>query len=290
MHRTASAAFDMESITLTAAALTAALLASPAFSADGDLCRDPKVMRPTRRAPCRSEPILYRVDGNVGDAALAVVTTGFRREYDTGYPVLAHFLRTPEGEVIVLGAFPPSRSVIAQHRIYEQLGYNVAYGGGTARTDQSLFYDRLIERMSDAYCLVYRMRTPFVGEFHDCNGAGRPGGEVGYAPGTITVTAAGKAACGVVAAETGRRCETNGVEVIYNAIRRDADGRLHYRVVTRRQLRSFPALKEKTSYGWATPTEYEERTYRIDASDGRVSLLDKSVKCTPRCKPLPPGL
>jgi len=252
-----------------------------------DLCAHPELMLVAKGAHCRGEPILYRLNGRTEAAELATVTTGYRRDFDVMSPLLIYFLRTPDGKVIPLGAFPPARSH-APSRIYQQLQYNPALGGGLARTNASNFYDRLIEKGSDQYCMVYRMKSPFTGEFYDCDGQANPGGRIGYAPATIAPADAGRRICELVAAETSQVCGNNSVEVIHNSLQRDADGHVSYRIVPRRRIRDYPELKETTSYGYSVPVEYEQRTYALDSSTGKVSFLGReSMLCGEKCKPLP---
>ena len=265
--------------------LSAGLFICSALWADTDVCSDPEV---AKKGQCRSESVLYRKNGQVRNATLATVTTGYKRAYDVIEPVQIYFLRIADGEHIALASFPPARSH-APRLIYEQLGRPVPVGGGLARTNPaSFFYDRLIEEFSGQFCAVYQMKAPFVGEFVDCDGRGNPGGKLGYMPGIITPSEASRSVCDFVATETSQRCDNHSVGVIYNAMQRDPDGQVYYLVVSRRRIRAFPELKEMTSYGSSIPVEYEERTYRVEANNGELSLLSQSsMLCSTTCEPLP---
>jgi hypothetical protein len=240
-----------------------------------------------KKEHCRSEAILYRSNGQVINAALVTVVTGWKRSYDVISPILVYYLQVGGNRLIALNSFPLVRSS-APRRIYEQLEYGAEPAGGLARINPNVFYDRLIEQLSGQYCIVYQMKSPFTGEFIDCDGQGAPGGKLGYLPGTVTAREASRKVCNFVANETSQRCENNGVGVLYNSIQREADGHLYYHVVARRRVRAFPELIEKTNYGSSVPVEYEERTYRVDSKSGDLSLLGRtSMLCSTSCKPLP---
>ena len=263
-----------------------------------ELCKASEVIAALKRSPlyedvslpksegaaCRSSQYLYRSEGTVRRISVARISTGIGIQGDVAWETFQYFLRTPEGQVINLGDFPPIR---VNDSVYERIGYALAWGGGLVGTDSSIFCDRIIERHLDRYCMIYRMKGVFIGEFRDCDGRNLEG-TASYKPGVITQREAATRLCNRISAETSQPCEWSSISIIGNALLRAPDGSYQYHLVARRRVREYPELKETTGGISNVPVEYDERTYRMDARTGGLSLVHEEAKlCGATCKPLP---
>ncbi|APV50068.1 hypothetical protein BWI17_10445 [Betaproteobacteria bacterium GR16-43] len=226
-------------------------------------------MRATREpVECRASRILFRTEGRVDTATLAILGANARSR--------TFFLQTPEGELIPLG---PMRALVQDQRgrVVRELGLGESNAGPSSR-----LFDALLEKAANGYCVVYRMKPPYSGEFKDCDGAGNPGGAIGYAPGITTAKGAFKAVCDLVAGPD-KPCTSDGVQVMAPEVQYDPNGAMYYAIRTVERVGTFLDRK----------SQYEVRNYRVDAQGGVVTLLRKSAEeCTvgSTCTPLPGGI
>jgi hypothetical protein len=260
-----------------------ATVACGSATAFSDLCKDPELLHQTPVKDCRSERVLYRSNGVTDHATIAAVVTGYQRRHDVISRNVAYFVRLPSGQLVRADNLPyPSDYTIlpAQRRILQLLGI------GPQSAAWNDLYDRIVEEASSQFCMIYRMKPPFVGEIQDCDGR-NPQGSVAYAPQAISAREASRTICRLIESETSQPCGNNSVSIISTRFVRDGDGGAHYRLVARRRIREYPELKETTSYGSSIPVEYDERTYRFHIGTGQISLLSQSaLLCSSRCRPM----
>lgn len=165
--------------------------------------------------------------------------------------------------------------------VLSELKIHAATAGGTGFMQENWFFKKSL--MIDEYgklCIKHSMLSPFSGVALHCTGE-RPKGHISYLSGAITWADASEKICKLIAEDTKQKCERNNVYVTQNLVRRSEDGRFYYQITSQRFVRSFPELKKKTSYGWAIPVEYENRTYKIDALDGAITHIETSTICGP---------
>jgi hypothetical protein len=189
-------------------------------------------------------------------------------------------IEPPAGVAVAQEVRQAPRRSPALQRLFQQLGWEWSRAGGLAGADLSLFFDERAEQRPQGRCYVYRMKHPFTGELAQCGE--RVVGQVAYAPGVLSWTAAGQRICALVAAETGTPCGNNGVEILRNTLRREA-GALHYRVDVRRYVQARPELARARN----VPVEYERRTYQLPLDGRRPALLRQERQlCAATCVPL----
>jgi len=213
--------------------------------------------------------ILYRLDGVITRATLAAITT-MQNRGDHWTPTYEHFLRTTDNRVIPIGKGLFLSNARTELLLLQQLGINAAQAGGLNGMDFAVFDDKLIEKVSDNYCVTYQMKPPFAGALHDCAGSTMPIGSVGYIPVALRAREAIQRACGQVFTETQRKCQNNDIDPLFNVTERDAQGNLYFVVTLRRYLRTRHDLATQNS----VPVEYDYLVYRVDAISGTVSLLE----------------
>ncbi|HSI25100.1 MAG TPA: hypothetical protein VK952_05715, partial [Methylotenera sp.] len=134
---------------------------------------------------------------------------------------------------------------------------------------------------------VYRMKKPFEGELAECDEGFSS--TVGYGKNMISSKSAGLKICELVAMGMSKRCENNGVEIIFNAIQRDAQGRLKYKIIARVRVAAHPELTVRSPLGHvvSVPVEYEERIYSMDIEGKDWMMTDQSwMLCGGPCKRL----
>jgi hypothetical protein len=143
--------------------------------------------------------------------------------------------------------------------------------------DGSLFYDRIVDLDSEDRCVLFRLKSPFMGELKDCKGTyNSMGGTAAYSPGVTSVVSAIRAACSRLEAETSDRCENNGFASMGVRIQRQLDSSLYYLVTLRKQLPDMSELKMSQFGIPAYPHEYDYRVYRVDALGGNSTFVSQS--------------
>jgi hypothetical protein len=236
------------------AAFLAAACASIDPSATADACGDPRL--PAHRE-CKAEPVHYLALGGLGNAVLVRADVGAVRGGDDLSPLPHYFLSTPDGQLVSLGEFAQGNDVFTALVFERQLGIQMR---GTAQLDYSIFRDRIVAlRSPQRYCVVSRMKAPFVGEMEACDGDSLPSGRIGYSPEMMSAAVAMEKACSTVLAQRARKCEYGDVDVLMTILDRDPNGSLYYKFTLRV---NGPAAAYVV--------------YRVDAAGGQVSLLQQS--------------
>ncbi|MGJ7609912.1 MULTISPECIES: hypothetical protein [unclassified Variovorax] len=200
---------------------------------NSELCNKPEIAAVNKAKRCGASLVKFRDSGGkTSNATLATVYAGRRKSYDVIAPIIVYFLQPPDGKLVALGEFPAWTNY-AELLMYSQLKYDPSRGGGMARPDNDVFYDRLIERQGDRYCSVLSMKPPFAGELIDCAENERMKGitgKVDYMPGVLSQQAVAQRFCERFASERGLRCEHNVVSVSSSKFERDEAGLGRYRV------------------------------------------------------------
>lgn len=232
------------------------------------LAADDNYSRTTFGGPkCQARPLLYRLKGGeVQKAELASVRIGSRdrRKY-------IQFLRLPDGEIVSLGMFSFSMGL---DEPYRSLKFSTGGAGGLARVNPAVFFDPLIEKDADNYCLVYRMKHPFTGELRKCAEKDKPTGVLGFANGVLKLEEARDMLVSKVTSELKKRYPTAEVRVNFASAFRDKDDSLFYVFNTKTKLREIMELSTFDLNGEKHQVdEYALHSYKVDSADGKMTLL-----------------
>jgi len=191
-------------------------------------------------------------------------------------PKYSYFVRTPGNEFRPLRVSTswPDHLPLVPEPILRNLDIDLALTGLLADTDPSIYYETWIARVADDYCVAYRMRPPFAGEFRDCVRKPDSANTVAYSPGLWSWRTAMQRVCERVAKESAGKCGDD-VRPGFNLIRRDPGGDLYYVVAVGRALRGRPELAKSPYFLYADSDYF---VYRVSATDGQMTLLDHTDK------------
>jgi len=206
-----------------------------------------------------------------GEVRVAQVFGGMRSQGDYFTPDYAYFLRTPADEVVSLGAFPQWPNLHTTMTVLNKLDINAANAGGLAGFEPSILYVTEIERVANDYCVIHRMKQPFIGELRNCGGKAGTIGTVAYGNGVLSWKDAMRGVCERVASDNGRKCQNNDVSPVSGLLVRDTSGNLSYIVATVRRLRARPDLATTPH---SIPVDYDYFVYRVNPVGGRMTLLE----------------
>jgi hypothetical protein len=223
-------------------------------------CENPRLPRPEQPGGCIAAKIDVKDEDGLRSATLVRVYVRSGVSGDVVYPIYAYFLSFAGDDMVDLGDFHQSGSAKTELRLYDALGLKPTWMGGSCCIDQRVFFDRLIEKLDDTYCMTYVLKYPFIGSFRDCDGAGNPGGALRYADGTRRWDDATSLTCARFRRDTGARCEDAGVLDGLGTVTRSDNGAMKYIMFTERPI---------------SATEGREyRVYRVDAFAGEAELLE----------------
>lgn len=246
--------------------LVACALIGCASSSADDLCQAKEVRR-IKQTGCTTSLVPLRSGGEITSIEVATVFTLVKPGGDLLEWTAVYVVRQPDGKHKRLKTFPFFK---ARHGD----GIGSAFASLNVAADV-LYETKVAELIGDQYCGTHIGKYPFVGEVTYCDGWKPERNTLGYAPGVISAPDARKRICSLVEAETGEVCNSNAGGVYSNELAMRNGGEFTYRLMARILVRPCPELKHKTSYGWTSPVDYENRIYEVRLN-GDVTLLEQS--------------
>lgn len=266
---------------LTLLLLMAAAANSPsALSQSRSLCQHEAVMAVDAFGNCREFSMDMEHSGQRFKGQVAKVLRKAWRAGDVGLTEYDYLIKLPSGEAVNLGNFkalssyPYKRSLVAESYLYRSLEIDPAEAGGTCCISPALFYKRALVARGEGYCVAYFMIHPFRGTFYDCDGVSKPSGNIGYAPGAVSMRTAKQLACDKFRKATKHSCTGPQAHRLPMKILRTDDGKLYYLT----GISHSPKVTTDRPPPQQTSFISGLHLYRIEASDGRTTRIPADME------------
>ncbi len=146
------------------------LMCSVSAAIANDLCVESGLASISPRKDCRTIEVKL-LDGN-GEHTVKMAQAFkemYRHDTDRFHTAYNFAVQTPDGEIFFLGEFKPWGTSLFQLIWSDALGMRRIYSATASIRGDELF-ERMLHRENGQFCVLYKMKQPFLGEAQDCSG------------------------------------------------------------------------------------------------------------------------